>query len=865
MELGNKNNRMLASTSLLSLGLPDDEEYIIAQGDEGELKMITNIANLGTFYPANQGLRQRGLMGAEESQGTLIQNMKEGAIVVIQSEVEHSYIEIYKDNEEEPYHIIAIDQWAEANYDFPELDGKGRYLVQYQIPEDGDYRFLAEGDLVCTVAALLDMPQFEDIALDEDNNKLTWTLNQVAKDQIDNLYVRINLVDAQTGRIVSNLTMEGLAANENEFSYTLPKTLESGNYYLSAKLFEKENGEEVTFDVAHTEEFQHIGTSTVATVSGISTNYLGNGVFDVSWNKVGEADGYLISILDTYSNRVPGIAQINVKAKNENGDDVLNTEILAGMFTLIDEETNEETVQGIEFDKDYRISIMAYKNKIYQFGDDNHPIPVYGEPGYGELRVPEPTIPELMVYATGANEVLEEDGSTVYYANNLSPQFELGFDMEIDKLTVTHKGEDISLTDNTLIYNYEEDGSYAFEITAEKGKDKGYYILNVVIDTKAPVLQIDQDSFIAYNNNIAINGYTEAGAEVVSSMGQVETQGTMFTVSGQIEGDNAALILSSTDRAGNLTERILTLVYEDKEGHSVTVNGSYATTSGAGNYEKGETVNIHAGNRSSYTFIGWTSSDVTIIGAGNKDASFVMPDKAVSVTANWSYNGGGGSGGWDDDHSGNDSKDDIIDDDDIADEIISPTDDKPKIEDFTDIGSHWAREDIAFVINRGLFVGTSATTFSPNADMTRGMFVTVIGRLANADIGNYKESSFADVKKDIYYMGYIEWASKNGIVNGIGDNKFDPDRPITREQMAVIIQNYAKAMGFTLPEVHAANSFADDMNISSYAKDAVKQMQMAGIIKGKSDNLFDPQGTATRAEISAVLHRFIELMISDSE
>lgn len=874
-------------TRVASLGIvgisPMGQEHIVAQGDDGEMMVLTNIENLGTYYPAGQRLMMRGLMSdSSGEEGTIIKGLKKDAIVVIQAESKYPSITIYKDNideKDEPYHLMSTDKWAEANYDFPELKGKGEYLVQYQIPEDGDYRFVAGGALICTVAGFMDMPQFNSLALDKNNNKVTWQLNDEADKKIDDLYVRLNLVDAETGSIVSNLTVEdkdgeiltSVKASLKEFTYKLPSTLESGKYYISAKLFEVENNfgledkEEIIFDIAHTVEFDHTSTTTIETVSGIQIEYLGNGLFKASWNKVEGADGYFVTIVDTYGNKLAGIGEINVKAKDNTGADVTSTEILAGLFTLTDEESGEEIVQGIEFDKDYQVSVTAYKNKSYSFGDDAYTKPLYGEPSYGNLKVPEPTIPELMVYATGANEVLEEDGSTVYYANNLSPQFELGFDMEIDKLTVTHKGEDISLTDNTLIYNYQEDGSYSFEITAEKSKDKGYYILNVVIDTKAPVLQIEEDSFIAYNNNIAINGYTEAGAEVLSSMGQVETQGTMFTVSGQIEGDNAALILSSTDRAGNLTERILTLVYEEKEGHSVTVNGSYATTSGAGNYEKGETVNIHAGNRSSYTFIGWTSYDVTIIGAGNKDASFVMPDKAVSVTANWSYNGGGGSGGWDDDHGGNDSKDDIINDDDIVDEIIPPNDDKPKIEDFTDIGSHWAREDITFVINRGLFVGTSATTFSPNADMTRGMFVTVIGRLANADVNSYKESSFADVNKDIYYMGYIEWASKNGIVNGIGDNKFDPDRPITREQMAVIIQNYAKAMGFTIPEVHAANSFADDMNISSYAKDAVKQMQMAGIIKGKGDNLFDPQGTATRAEISAVLRRFIELMISDSE
>lgn len=181
---------------------------------------------------------------------------------------------------------------------------------------------------------------------------------------------------------------------------------------------------------------------------------------------------------------------------------------------------------------------------------------------------------------------------------------------------------------------------------------------------------------------------------------------------------------------------------------------------------------------------------------------------------------------------------------------------------FTDIAGHWAKEDIEFVASRGLFSGTSETKFSPNTAMTRGMFVTALGRLANADVSGYAKSSFSDVKDDAYYMGYIEWASKNNIVNGVGNGKFAPDQSITREQMAVIMSNYAKTIGYTLPKVHVENIFADNGKISTYAKEAVKQLQMAGVISGKNGNLYDPQGTATRAEVSAVLRRFVELAIS---
>ena len=181
---------------------------------------------------------------------------------------------------------------------------------------------------------------------------------------------------------------------------------------------------------------------------------------------------------------------------------------------------------------------------------------------------------------------------------------------------------------------------------------------------------------------------------------------------------------------------------------------------------------------------------------------------------------------------------------------------------FTDIEGSWAKNDIEFVVSRGLFNGTSKATFSPGIAMTRGMFVTVLGRLAKADVSEYKSSSFSDVKNDTYYMWYIEWARLNGIVKGIGNGMFAPDEPITREQMAVIMQNYANTMGISLPKVYEENTFADSEKISTYAVEAVKLMQMSGILNGKNGNIFDPQNAATRAEVSAVLRRFVEQMLS---
>ena len=180
---------------------------------------------------------------------------------------------------------------------------------------------------------------------------------------------------------------------------------------------------------------------------------------------------------------------------------------------------------------------------------------------------------------------------------------------------------------------------------------------------------------------------------------------------------------------------------------------------------------------------------------------------------------------------------------------------------FTDIGSHWAKESIDYVVGRGLLSGTKETTFAPDTVMTRGMLVTALGRLAGVDTKAYTTSSFTDVNADSAYRPYIEWAYKKGMLQGIGSNQFAPDRAITREEIAVIIANFAKATGYTLPVTREATTYADASSIGSTYKTAVTAMQQAGIMMGGASNKFNPKLNATRAEVSSMLSRYIKLTI----
>ena len=188
-------------------------------------------------------------------------------------------------------------------------------------------------------------------------------------------------------------------------------------------------------------------------------------------------------------------------------------------------------------------------------------------------------------------------------------------------------------------------------------------------------------------------------------------------------------------------------------------------------------------------------------------------------------------------------------------EVISPDDGWKN--PFTDVKTNdWFYGNIEYAVTNGLFNGTTDTTFEPNAPITRAMFVTVLWRME----GNPIDSgvAFVDVPTGMWYSQAVEWAAVNGIVNGIGSNKFGPNDPITREQIAAIIYRYEQFVEKYPYTATTAKEFVDKNSISDYAKAAVDILVKQGIINGKPGDLFDPKGTATRAEVAAMLNRFLE-------
>ena len=176
------------------------------------------------------------------------------------------------------------------------------------------------------------------------------------------------------------------------------------------------------------------------------------------------------------------------------------------------------------------------------------------------------------------------------------------------------------------------------------------------------------------------------------------------------------------------------------------------------------------------------------------------------------------------------------------------------------VADAWYAEYVSYLAGKGIVNGKTADTFAPDAQITRAEFIKIIAGVAGADVSGKSSSRFSDVASDAWYVPYVAWGVENGIINGTSETTFHPNGNISRQDMATMIKRYTDFARFTLPTDTAAVNFTDSAQISSYAADAVKAMQQAGIINGKGGNTFAPKDNATRAEACKMLTVLMKMM-----
>ena len=193
----------------------------------------------------------------------------------------------------------------------------------------------------------------------------------------------------------------------------------------------------------------------------------------------------------------------------------------------------------------------------------------------------------------------------------------------------------------------------------------------------------------------------------------------------------------------------------------------------------------------------------------------------------------------------------------------------------TDIVGHWAENQINWVLDMGLFSGTSETTFSPQGTMSRAMFVTVLARYAGVDPYDFEDwylpELYKDVPADSYYAAFVNWATRHGITSGTGVNTFSPSKAITREQMALLLFRFVECYGYVFEQIRedVPDSFSDEELISPAAFEAVDTLRACGLISGRKNfdgtYSFDPKALLTRAECAAIFCSMMSCLVIDED
>ncbi len=175
---------------------------------------------------------------------------------------------------------------------------------------------------------------------------------------------------------------------------------------------------------------------------------------------------------------------------------------------------------------------------------------------------------------------------------------------------------------------------------------------------------------------------------------------------------------------------------------------------------------------------------------------------------------------------------------------------------FVDVNEgDWFYDVVLYAYDNGLMTGVSATEFAPNQTTTRGMIVSMLARLEG--VTSAEDAGFADVAANDWYATAVNWAASVGVVNGYEDNTFRPNAPITREQMAAILYNYADYKGYDVSARADLSDYADAASISSWAEDVLAWANAEGLINGMTATTIDPQGATTRAQTAAMFERFL--------
>lgn len=769
-------------------------------------------------------------------------------------------------------------------------DNEEYRVVLLRLPGEGTYSVsTGDSDLEFTHETASVLP-FEALELTQNSNELSGEVKYPEAGRTYTLRTYLGSAEGEADYLVD----EQIVEDTDSISVTIPTDgtfMPSGEYYATSFLMTEK---EFTFEDESTEtalmaidsqQFDHpityTNTNEPDAPGSVSLEFVGNEVMKAEWAAVDGADGYRVTI---YQEKGSGWQDTGF------GYDLdKNTTSIDMALTVGGEET--ENSKNLSADETYKIGVSAYKEETY-FTESTETGSMEGEgtsiaegtegstAGSGGTNIqkaltakyysPEkmsaeeylPKYEPLHMTLTVNGTAITADENGVYHAyvgggsNSLTVTADGANSITVTRMDKT-TGNEITPDSEGSYPLPAFEGSLMFKINGKQGMDVTSVFLLVSRDETPPMLTLADPVFFADRDTGAytVTGTADAGSEIIyGKTSQSATQSVTadsdgrFTVSGTLnkEKNTGILFLSAKDSAGNESTQQMAMITRQTR-YAVTVNNSYADTSGAGSYAAGSVVTVSAGNRSGYTFNGWTTdSGVAFDDANAAETTFTMPEGSVTVTANWSRDGGSSSYGRDD----SDPSYAVETPDKTENGSVSVS---PKNASQGDRVTVTVKPDAGYELD-------SLKVFDKNGkeleltDKGDGKFTFIMpaGRVEvkAAFTEEVKISPFRDVPTDAYYYEAVKWAQKKGITGGIGDGLVGSNQPCTRAQIVTFLW---RAAGSPEPEGTAAGM--TDVAAGSYYEKAVAWAIENGITTGTADGRFAPDATCTRAQGMTFLFR----------
>ena len=749
----------------------------------------------------------------------------------------------------------AADINAASTGDMKKTEDDGNYyrLVLLRLKEGGTYS-VDTGTLSFSDEEGFTVEPFEKLELTQNTNNLTGKVKYPENGKTYVLRTYLGSTEGDAAYLVDEQTV----TDTNNLSVSLPdrgELLPTGTYYatsflMTEKEFTLEGGEKVTTLAAIDHQkfsvpISYKNTMQPAAPSTATLEFIGNEVMRAKWDPVVGADGYHVTIYQKDGTDWKDTGFGYDLGADKNTIDMALTVGGSAVSFNGEGEAASAPAENLTADKDYKIGVRAYKQETIEKGKGKY---YSSETSSNEEKLPKYTPLNISLAVNGADCTKDTNGVFQAYVggNTNSLTVTCG---EAERIQVTRMDTDQKLTGdgNNTFTIPDFTGSLMLCVSGIKGKDVTSEFLLVNMDKTDPVLTLTSPIFFANRSTGAytITGMTEAGSEVVYDSGSVyaESDGS-FAITGTLpEGEtDRSLFLYAKDDADNRSTPQLAMISWQTAPDPVNENTGIPSqpensgTASSANTDSGTNNGAGAAPASPFSATPGTEP-APGIKPGAENTRRTTPKDGILLRE------------WQDVRDTTTITDDQPAADEEAEERNNP---------FTDVSKEdWFYDDVMFVYENGLMEGISSTQFGPYETQTRGRMAEILWRMEGSPAPKAK-NSFADVEDGARYADAIAWIAENDILSGYNKNSFGPGDPITWEQLAVMFYRYAQYKGYDISIKGSQDELKDMDSTMDDAGKAVLWAVSNGLIREEADVLSALQDPVSRAEIAAMLHRFID-------